>query len=756
MRRSLRWSWAIGLGIGFVSSQPGAARAQDGDQGKQEQRDGRAARVFTPSAPGVSLPTDVALARRLDAAYDYVTGQRWTEAAHALQVLLDTREDVLVGIRRAGADGKEVVYWTGVRTEAGRLLAHLPPRGRESYEAAYGPAARSLLAEANRTGDAALMAEVARRYFHTPAGAEATRLLGLYHLDRGCFHLAAVCFGRLLDRPGGDRVSPATLLAAVVAFRQAGDEARAARLWDRLAVQAPSGVRHGGQLVGLSEWEQGLLRFRAAVVGPSAPGGEEFRPSRLLEARWTKATANEEVTRQWLQAAVQREEDRSQMVLPASLPITAGEKLVYRSCRGVHAVDPTTGKLAWESESEWGLDKMVRELRYHPYLAAWVNGYAGNNPNLLIANATLGTLSTDGARVYAVEDLPLPPYPISNSGGSIRRRGPFFETDFGPDLTDPANYSRLIALDAATGKLLWQLGGRAKDGPGELNDSYFLGPPLPLDGALYGVVEKNQELRLVCLDALSGGVRWAQSLAVPADRLLQDVGRRVRPLKPAFAEGILVCPTNAGVVLGVDLFQHSLAWAYGYGEPIVPQELEGMNWGRRGRYVPRELPKLREDWKATAPIIHAGKVVVTAPDGSAVHCLDLRSGTPVWKAERKEDDLYLAGVFNRKVLVVGKQNCRALALADGKVLWSVETGLPCGLGVAAEGTYYLPLKSALPEKKPAIYAIGLERGVIRARMAAPKGEVPGNLTLCGGDLLSHTVTAVCSFTRPKDDDDPDR
>jgi outer membrane protein assembly factor BamB len=712
--------------------------------------------VFVPSVAGVTLPTDVALARRLDAAYDYVKEQRWAEASHALQSLLDICEDVLVGVRRAGADGKESDHWIGIRTEAGRLLAHLPPRGRESYEAAHGPPAKSLLAEANRTGDVNLLGEVARRYFHTPAGAEATRLLGCYHLDRGRYHLAATCFGRLLDRAGGDRLPPSTLLAAVVAFRQAGDEARANQLWDRLALKAPSGVRRGGQLVSLSELEQGLLRFQAVSSVSSASHEHEFSPAPLLETRWTKPTASEDITREWLLAAVQREEDRSQLVLPSPLPIMVGEKIVYRSCRGIHAVDPATGKLAWESESEWGLDKMVRELRYHPYLAAWVNGYAGNNPNLLLANATLGTLSTDGARVYAVEDLPLPPYPISNSGGSARRRGPFFETDFGPDLTDVANYSRLFALDAGSGKLLWQAGGRGKDGGSELRDSYFLGPPLALDGGLYGVIERNQELRLVCLDAAGGELRWAQPLAMPADKLLRDVGRRVKPLRPAYAEGILVCPTNAGVVLGVDLFHRSLAWAYAYGEEVVPPEVEAGNWGRRGRYVPRELPRLREDWKATAPIIHADRVVLTAPDASAVHCLELRNGARVWKAERKEDDLYLAGVFNRKVLIVGKQGCRALALADGKLLWSVEAGLPSGRGVAAGGNYFLPLKSALPEKKPAVYAIGLERGTIRARTPAPKGEVPGNLILCGDDVFSQTVTALTAYTRPKDDEEPDK
>jgi hypothetical protein len=152
-----------------------------------------------------------------------------------------------------------------------------------------------------------------------------------------------------------------------------------------------------------------------------------------------------------------------------------------------------------------------------------------------------------------------------------------------------------------------------------------------------------------------------------------------------------------------------------------------------------------------APVIHADRVVLAAADASALHCLDLRSGAVVWKAERREDDLYLAGVFGGKVLIVGRQGCRTLSLAEGKPLWAAETGLPSGRGVAAGGFYYLPLKAAPPEKQPAVWAIDLERGTIRARVAAPRGDVPGNLVLCGDDLLSQTVTGLTSYAQVKGD-----
>jgi outer membrane protein assembly factor BamB len=430
--------------------------------------------------------------------------------------------------------------------------------------------------------------------------------------------------------------------------------------------------------------------------------------------------------------------------------------VILRSYAGIQAVDRTTGKVAWESASEWGLDRMARELRYQPYLGAWLSGYSVNNPHVAVANATLGTLSTDGTRVYAVDDLPLPPFPLSTTNTNMGRgrRGPFAEPDFGPDLTNPANPSRLLALDVQTGKLVWVVGGRGKEGG--LNDSYFLGPPLPLEDGLYGVVEKNQELRLVCLDAAGGGLLWAQSLAVPSDKLLRDVARRIQPLQVRFEDGILVCPTNAGIVLGVDLFHRNLAWAYSYRDENVPPDGEPLYWGRRGRYVIRDLPRLREDWKAAVPVIRANKVVLTAPDAPEVVCLDLHSGALQWKADRKEDDLYVAGVFGNKVLVVGKASCRALGLADGRPVWSVQTGLPSGRGVAAGDVYYLPLKAAPSDKQPAVFALDVSRGTILTRAAAPKGEVPGNLVLCGEDILSQTAGSLTTYSRLKEDDDRDK
>ncbi|HZY84875.1 MAG TPA: hypothetical protein VFE78_08590, partial [Gemmataceae bacterium] len=211
-------SRSVGLlaGLGFVLVL-GRARAQE--------------------LPAPSLRADAALVRRLDGARDYVRARDWAEATRALQALLDGA-DALVPVRR---DWREGPAWVGLRAEAAGTLGSMPAAGREYYETTYGPRARALLARAKRQGDPALAAAVARRYPLTAAGVEAAGLVAVGHLDRGRDALAALCFERLLARPGANALPPAVLFRAALAFRRAGDGARAERAWRQVAERAPGG-----------------------------------------------------------------------------------------------------------------------------------------------------------------------------------------------------------------------------------------------------------------------------------------------------------------------------------------------------------------------------------------------------------------------------------------------------------------------------------------------------------------------------------
>jgi outer membrane protein assembly factor BamB len=740
----------------------------------------KAAPVAVPAPPNdpnhktgmtdaVTFPTDRKAKRSIEKAQDLIQEGAWGEAANLLQKLLDTPEDIFIEVERM-----EGAHWTSLHLEANRLISTMPAQGRQFYELQFGARARARLAEAKAQSNPYLLAEVAKRYMHTDAGFEATSLLATHLLDRGRFVMAALCFERLLNNTEkADKLPPMTLFKAAFAFRLAGENIKAGEVWNRLARVARDGLRLGDRTVSLdqlrkeldqygsddspaSTWDWALFKGNASRSA-QGKGGTPF-----LESKWLYTTINanpepgakDKQAEQWLDRAIKQQESRGP-VLPAFFPIAvtlqrdAGPVplLIYRSYWGVHARNLLKdGKLEWESALDGGLDRIVVDPEKKMQLSQWIELYLSNSPHMLFENSVVGTLSTDNKRVYAVDDLALPPHPMSQPMQQMMWGQ---QANFGK-LNDMVHHSKLFAFDLQTnGKLVWELGGRGDKS--ELGDSYFLGPPLPVGDKLYLLADKNSELRLICLDPSRDdkappAISWIQTLVNVRDKMLTDVGRRMQAGHLSYGEGVLVCPTNAGIVLGVDILSHTLVWAHSYREDSPPRDDYKQMLGARPMWVNGHNMNatLNTDWKTSAPIVIDGKVVFTAPDAASVHCLNLRNGELLWK-ERRDNDLYLAGVYNGKVLLVGRSACRAVNLADGKVAWRVETGTPSGQGVASDGLYFLPLKAGAQSKKPEVCTIDINRGLVLPPNESRKQEVPGNLLFYEGDVISQTASQITAY-----------
>jgi hypothetical protein len=254
---------------------------------------------------------------------------------------------------------------------------------------------------------------------------------------------------------------------------------------------------------------------------------------------------------------------------------------------------------------------------------------------------------------------------------------------------------------------------------------------------------------LICLQPKDGNdknpvpeIAWVQTIGFVKDKVAFDFPRRLHAVSPVQGEGVLVCPTNAGAVFGVDLLTHQLLWASPYREPaVVPAK-------------PAKLPGLQANiapelggWKIAPPVIHDGRVVFTAPDASSVHCVRLHDGMALWRASMGADELYFAGIQAGKVLLVGKNSCRAYNLEDGKTVWQLEdTGLPSGRGVASGNHYYLPLKTGADSRKPEVCVIDVASGKIQSRIQG-SGEGPGNLVVVDGTVISQTASSVAGYSR---------
>ncbi len=747
--------------------------------------------------------------KQIEAAIDYINDENWATAVERLQKLLEIEEDVFVRLKRKNAEGSEVYVWVSAKQEADRLISTLPAAGLDFYKATYGAKAAELLKKAKKNGDPGLLGDIMKRYAHTDAGAEAIKLLGDYKFDRGEYMPALLCYSKLINRLGREK-TPLPLLAkaawaAHLAPPSSSDKNTVTaanvysekELWKMLRARTRE-VQFGEQAISVDDLSEHVAKLDRSRLEQNATDSLIYRatPSRsnqltggpafmtrewgvsLLYDKESSAASSLSSARERIRAAKNALKQQNQPIIPAFSPITLsvldakGEKkplLIYKNFFGVTAVDLRNGNLAWESPSNWSLQRMLQERgSKQQVLASWLDTYQNQHPQIVFENSTVDTLSTDGQFVYVVEDFAIPPTPqINPNNGVFFPGGVPNAPTYPPDLEDAIAHNRLYALDLSrTGALSWSKGEDEKD---PLRDHYFLGPPLPLAGKLYVLADKQQEIRLICLETQEmrgedGRKRYdarvvsTQTLGMTQEKMQSDPLRRTWAAHLAYGEGVLVCPTNAGAVFGVNLLENSLVWAYPYRDKsdAAEQQPQMMNGRFRGGQWPppgfRQLPDgqlvpivtQHNQWKVTAPVISDGKVVFTAPDARSIHCINLRDGSPIWKRAKLDDDLYLGNVYNGKVLIIGKKNVRALGLSNGEMLWTLETGTPSGQGIGSDNVYYLPLKDGGKGKdEPQIVGIDIDRGKIvsrsKSRPSDPDkndADVPGNLAFAEGKVIS--------------------
>jgi outer membrane protein assembly factor BamB len=730
----------------------------------------------------------------IDVAQDCIKGKEWGDAATALQMILDSKEDFYVQIKQRDGHGRESIRWTSGKFEANNLLGTMAAEGLDVYEVRFGGKARGLLDDATKRGDWEQLADVAQRYQHTKAGAEANELLATYFLDRGQFFTAALRFEKIIGMKAERfTVTDLTLFKTVLAYQRAGEVKKADQIWKQLEprLEGKGGLKVGDELVPIAKLQQVLKEVPQAnfennphdwplIRGNQTNSAQAKGSPPLLDLPfWQRPLSldkdleeeNEKASKAMVDRAIDvQDKIPNNPVLPGHFPITTGRYLIYRTYSDVRAVylndeKDSQGKIInkggdvfWKSTP---LDGSLANVLSHKDLRVTMENWLNNTyfqramfTNFLYENSLLGTIATDHRLVYTVDDLAVPApsniFPWMWQQGQIPAKVKQYVLG-----------NSLQAFELNTGKFKWRLGNDPENDKHNdtYTDSHFLGVPLSVGGKLYVLNEKNSgaagdaELRLVCIDPnkMEGDtedkkhrprVISLQTLGMvnQQNRVTHDMSRRTNAVHLGYGEGILVCPTNAGEVLGVDLMSRTLAWAYPYREKAI-----GNPTTPGGPFQPFPQPGVlnfnSSIWRTAPPVIQEGKVVFTAPDAHSVHCINLRDGTPVWKTPQMEGDLYLAGVFQGKVVIVGKNAVRILRLADGGQQFYIPTGdLPSGQGVACKNVYYLPLK------KGEITAIDLNRGVIKAHNRASKaGMAPGNLVFSEGVVVSQTPRDIVAY-----------
>jgi len=418
--------------------------------------------------------------------------------------------------------------------------------------------------------------------------------------------------------------------------------------------------------------------------------------------------------------------------------------VLMRTYNNLLAVDFATGKRVWEipkPDDEDTLDRLVKPGANSKRNPAEVG--MGLRQRLW-EDATFGTLASDGRNVYSVEDLDIRS-PAQMQGVRV--------IAFNGGVQDPStsnDHNRLTAHDIRTGKLVWEVGG-SKAAELQLAGTFFLGPPLPLDGLLYVLAESRGEIRLLVLNPKDGRPEWSQTLYDVERPVLQDPYRPLAGVSPSYSDGVLVCPTAAGAVVAVDLTSRSLLWGYRYqstigaGQNAMMRRIQMQQGGMASQAN-------TERWADSLATIADGRVILTPVDSDEIHCVNLVDGSLAWKKKRN-NGLYVGGIYEGKVIVVGRRQIEALALHDtneakgGEAAWktnSTSIPAPTGRGFLSGNLYYVPVVTS--DNAGEVVSIDVaDNGRVVSRTRSRSEYVPGNLICFRGTVISQGVLQLESF-----------
>ena len=410
----------------------------------------------------------------------------------------------------------------------------LSPEGRKAFLLFYEARAQQLLddaLQAKAEEQVALAMNVYKRYFLTPAGAQAANLLGDAYFQIGKFAEAERCWQRLQEsHPGHDFSEVRLRLKRAIAMRRAQHH---------------------------EKYEQLAHTLRNQFVGETALiGGQNVQPGEVLDALEEGGTEDSELSGGSTMGLPQRvdignpgtkgpewrirflsERDKKRLVMADGKyhggpkdaistyvpPIACDGRRVYCNWLGVcFAVDMNTGKLLWRSDS---YSKLVDQL------GEFVRGRSSLSQYAIVA---------DASHVIAVT------LPVNRIG---RNSGPY----------------RLRLFDAATGNMQWDSMKIST-----LSETSFVGRPLMHGELVLVVTHENDSSRLV-LSAFSlatGETAWELPLGDVTTTRSRRGSHQIKPLPELLTDReTLYIMTSGGAFISVDLHRRAINWLCTYRMP---------------------------------------------------------------------------------------------------------------------------------------------------------------------------------------------
>ena len=213
--------------------------------------------------------------------------------------------------------------------------------------------------------------------------------------------------------------------------------------------------------------------------------------------RWKAGTLDGPASQQY---STWRHSDADDVLFCCLHPLVIGDLMLLRSPRRLTAFDVRTGKQLWENPPAVKMQQTKSKTPGdEPESELWQRFWE---------DAPYGQLSSNGSEVFLIDGLD-----VARCGNGPRLIAVGNRIQIASRPARP--YNRLVALSLRQeGKLVWSVGGPPCDEPQpEMADSlppnletardahsragyFFLGPPLPHNGQLYVLAEKEGLVRL--------------------------------------------------------------------------------------------------------------------------------------------------------------------------------------------------------------------------------------------------------------------
>jgi hypothetical protein len=601
----------------------------------------------------------------------------------ALQTIIERDEDTFLRF-----DTESIPC--GAHTLALRIIESLPAAALETYESLCGSQARQEL-DAIATPDPERLGRIVRRFYHTAAGFDAGNRLAAYWTDRGHDELAWNWWQRVVrDKSQRARLVPIHRLQAAACCRRLGRLSLLPTLL--VGMSDDESVQVGGRNTTVGVARHDLLRnpVAEAVLTAAAANRDTVgrnasmvgSPPALSHALWRVGLAGDQ-SRHLESLARAWEGHQLLYGLPigtSQTPLIVCDRLVYRDFEGIRAVDVNTGRPQWFVPC---VSTVGREISARQTIPADGNPDPNNVMRHIVGNAGVHALATDGRLVFAIDRIEKEEATPNGAGAG----------DSTAATRQQCNtlVAFVVAGSDPSREPLWTIGGRTDGISTSLKGHYFLGAPLAVADRLLVVSECRQQLCLSCLAASSGALIWTQPLCSVSQPISSDYQRTGLACAPSYGDGIVVCPTQAGVLVAVDALTGTLLWAASHDEGESQQRQQMSAWLHHARRPCASAAYVN------LPVIHGSRLFYLPAHSEFIYCVDLASGRLLWRSRREDFESatateFVAAVSDSTVLIVGRRRCRGLDFETGAERWGVRIGSsPAGQGVRLGSQYHLPL-----------------------------------------------------------------